>query len=614
MERSEPELVPEWLRNTGTISGSGNAAHQSASSSSLSGVLVISRHAYSSFSRSHRDKDREWHKERLNFGVRWDRDSSDPLESILASSVEKLGGIPTSRVEIDTFRQSHSMVSRKQADPLAQRTAVDSRDRSISNNDNDKGLVSGGAIGSSIQKDAFRKDFPSLGIEERQSVPEIASYISWFELSFSVFILSVVPSATSALNMAVALAQAHSRVRTASQLSVNTQRREELAIKQSRQLIPETPSMPKGSIDVEYANGIKFSLSAEFLRGYSPAADGKIDQSAVKRFAFSGYIRMAPCRDNVCRTCRKLWGKDGFPTGIYSWDCFYNLGSNEFTLIRNYMRSLKKHGLSRDPSKRKSLNDPELKPIIQLKNFIVNDPNGCIPISAVSNRGLEFDISIRVARFLRQYPSVRGEHNLPWFRLTPEAAEIDREEKRLLKEWHGIWGCLTVFWRIQNGILMKLLGIECPLFPSKVLRLRRKIESWLNEFQNLPYVSPYEDFSHLDPDSNFAEKRVVGILHELLSLFVEHSAERKKLLCLKKYFGLPQKVHKSFERHPHMFYLSFKNRTCAAILKETYCGNSSIKRHPLLVVRKKYIQLLKVAGDRPAFEQSFHCGGTFRNL
>ncbi|KAE8735668.1 Cysteine proteinases superfamily protein, putative isoform 1 [Hibiscus syriacus] len=80
----------------------------------------------------------------------------------------------------------------------------------------------------------------------------------------------------------------------------------------------------------------------------------------------------------------------------------------------------------------------QLKPIIQLKNFIVNDPNGCIPVSVVSKRGLEFDISIRVASFLRQYPSVfeefRGEHNLPWFRLTPEASEIDKEEKRVFKE------------------------------------------------------------------------------------------------------------------------------------------------------------------------------------
>ncbi|XP_039038715.1 uncharacterized protein LOC120176341 isoform X3 [Hibiscus syriacus] len=181
------------------------------------------------------------------------------------------------------------MVSRKQADPLPQRTAVDSRDSSISNNDNDKGLVSGGSIGSSIQKDAFRKDFPSLGIEERQSVPEISRVTSpglssvskclsvgnsalidgegWtsalaesptvvgssstcsFPAPLTVSTpVSGIPSATSALNMAVALAKAPSRVHTASQLSVNTQRCEELAIKQSRQLIPVTPSMPKGSV------------------------------------------------------------------------------------------------------------------------------------------------------------------------------------------------------------------------------------------------------------------------------------------------------------------------------------------------------------------------------
>ncbi|KAK8549111.1 hypothetical protein V6N12_062009 [Hibiscus sabdariffa] len=56
------------------------------------------------------------------------------------------------------------------------------------------------------------------------------------------------PSVSVGLNMAEALAQAPSRTRTAPQLSVKTQRLEELAIKQSKQLIPVTPSMPKGSV------------------------------------------------------------------------------------------------------------------------------------------------------------------------------------------------------------------------------------------------------------------------------------------------------------------------------------------------------------------------------
>ncbi|KAK8473924.1 hypothetical protein V6N11_009333 [Hibiscus sabdariffa] len=59
---------------------------------------------------------------------------------------------------------------------------------------------------------------------------------------------SSTPTGLSGLNMAEALAQAPSRSHTTPQLSVKTQRREELAIKQSKQLIPVTPSMPKGSV------------------------------------------------------------------------------------------------------------------------------------------------------------------------------------------------------------------------------------------------------------------------------------------------------------------------------------------------------------------------------
>lgn len=84
----------------------------------------------------------------------------------------------------------------------------------------------------------------------------------------------VAPSTTTGLNMAETLAQTPARTRTTPQvnrihlllvitsfwivllltfiawlqLSVETQRREELAIKQSRQLIPMTPSMPKTSV------------------------------------------------------------------------------------------------------------------------------------------------------------------------------------------------------------------------------------------------------------------------------------------------------------------------------------------------------------------------------
>ncbi|KAK1437114.1 hypothetical protein QVD17_02899 [Tagetes erecta] len=311
----------------------------------------------------------------------------------------------------------------------------------------------------------------------------------------------------------------------------------------------------------------------------------------------------------------------------------------------------------------------ELKPIIALKNRIVSSPEACIPISDVSKKGLQLDIPIKVARFLRLYPSVFQEfvgpkYNLPWFRLTAEAAVLNDQEQAVYRDFRGeleerlkkfvllsvenrlplkivqgmLWylglpdgylrelegnigGCFEVvemgdglkglsvvetgkeekIWSVvqrnafRSGVYNDgtMEAVSIPLFPSKGLRLRTKILDWLDGFQKLPYVSPYEKFLDFDPGSEMAEKRVVGLLHELLSLFVEHSAERKKLLCLRKYLGLPQKVHKVFERHPHVFYLSLRNKTCTAILKEAYYDGTAIEPHPLAEVRKKYIDLVK---------------------
>lgn len=308
----------------------------------------------------------------------------------------------------------------------------------------------------------------------------------------------------------------------------------------------------------------------------------------------------------------------------------------------------------------------QLKPVLSLKNCITASPQGCIPISDVSKKGLQLDIPpIKVARFLRLYPSIFEEftgpkYNLPWFRLTPEAAMLNEEEEAVYRDYKAdlqerlkklilmsvekrlpfkiiqgmLWylglpddylrnlegnvddgGCfevvemgdglkgLAVVRSTENHLVLSVLernaaaaasrSVSIPVFPCKGLRLKTKILDWLDHFQRLPYVSPYQElYQHQDRDSDVGEKRVVGVLHELLSLFVEHSAQRKKLLCLRKYLGLPQKVHKAFERHPHIFYLSLANKTCTAILKQAY-HDQTIPPHPLAHVRIKYIDLLK---------------------
>uniref|UniRef100_A0A0A0LB75 Gamma-butyrobetaine hydroxylase-like N-terminal domain-containing protein n=1 Tax=Cucumis sativus TaxID=3659 RepID=A0A0A0LB75_CUCSA len=108
-----------------------------------------------------------------------------------------------------------------------------------------------------------------------------------------------------------------------------------------------------GKVEVKFADGSVFNLSAEFLRVYSPAADAKIrsigGEKVISGRRHVGIMSAEPVGNYGVR----ILFDDLHRTGIYSWDYFFHLGSNKFTLLRNYVKTLKKHGLSRDPPKRK---------------------------------------------------------------------------------------------------------------------------------------------------------------------------------------------------------------------------------------------------------------------
>ncbi|CAN7026046.1 unnamed protein product [Brassica rapa subsp. trilocularis] len=94
-------------------------------------------------------------------------------------------------------------------------------------------------------------------------------------------------------------------------------------------------------VEVEYADGTKFKFSSEYLRVNSPAADGKIrsigGDKVISGRRYVGIMSAEPV------------GNYGVRTGIYPWDYFYELGSNKFSLMRNYIKTLQKHRLSREP-------------------------------------------------------------------------------------------------------------------------------------------------------------------------------------------------------------------------------------------------------------------------
>ncbi|KAL3510479.1 hypothetical protein ACH5RR_029880 [Cinchona calisaya] len=138
----------------------------------------------------------------------------------------------------------------------------------------------------------------------------------------------------------------------------------------------------------------------------------------------------------------------------------------------------------------------------------------------------------------------------------------------------------------NNGVLAFPIGF------TRGFGLKRKCVKWLEDWQKLPYTSPYADASHLDPRTDVSEKRIVGVFHELLHLTLQKKTQRSNVSNLRKPLGLPQKFTKVFERHPGIFYISRKGDTQTVVLREGYDRDKLIEKHPLVDIRTKYLSML----------------------
>lgn len=122
---------------------------------------------------------------------------------------------------------------------------------------------------------------------------------------------------------------------------------------------------------------------------------------------------------------------------------------------------------------------------------------------------------------------------------------------------------------------------------------QKKVKAWMEEFQKLPYISPYEDSSSIEPSSELMEKRVVGVLHEFLSLTMYKKTKRNYLRSLREEFNLPHKFTRIFTRYPGIFYLSLKCKTTTVTLKECYKRGRLIEPHPLVRLREKFYYVMR---------------------
>lgn len=102
-------------------------------------------------------------------------------------------------------------------------------------------------------------------------------------------------------------------------------------------------------LEVDFDDGARFRLPAEYLRVESPSAEvqghGPGERKLVAGRRHVGIIAVEPVGNYAVR----LVFDDLHDTGIFSWEWLYRLGREQEARWQGYLDALAARGLSRDP-------------------------------------------------------------------------------------------------------------------------------------------------------------------------------------------------------------------------------------------------------------------------
>ena len=113
--------------------------------------------------------------------------------------------------------------------------------------------------------------------------------------------------------------------------------------------IPGNIKLHKASrtLELQYPDGQRFILPAEFLRVHSPSPEVQghgdlVLQTGKQNVALVGL-------EAAGNYALKLVFDDGHDSGLYSWEYLYQLGQQQEQLWQDYLDKLHAAGASRDP-------------------------------------------------------------------------------------------------------------------------------------------------------------------------------------------------------------------------------------------------------------------------
>ncbi|XWS32058.1 hypothetical protein CRYUN_Cryun23aG0128400 [Craigia yunnanensis] len=165
--------------------------------------------------------------------------------------------------------------------------------------------------------------------------------------------------------------------------------------------------------------------------------------------------------------------------------------------------------------------------------------------------------------------------------LAVSAAELAEEETRAIELEE------------KNFIIDRPLKFNRIKLP-KGLNLSKGEMRRLCQFRDMPYISPYSDFSGLRSGTPEKEKHACGVVHEILSLTVEKRTLVDHITHFREEFRFSQQLRGMIIRHPDMFYVSLKGDRDSVFLREAYHNSQLIDKDPLLLIKEKFRSLVAI--------------------
>jgi DUF971 family protein/molybdopterin converting factor small subunit len=150
-------------------------------------------------------------------------------------------------------------------------------------------------------------------------------------------------------------------------------------------------------LEISFADGKNFKFSSEYLRTHAKSAEIEASDKPVFGKADIKLEKIEPQGNYALR----LYFDDGYDSGIFAWDTFYELGSEYETNWKDYLNQLEKYKLKREPANKGAEGEAN----IRLMYFMTN----MLKVTRKETEELALPGSIRDVEKLLKLLRMRGE-------------------------------------------------------------------------------------------------------------------------------------------------------------------------------------------------------------